>query len=301
MEKQRERLKAHAAEVELKNKLKEEGRAYFSTGNIKKAMSLPECGFSPSSKVKKILWRPNNYRLKIPIKKGSSGNVQATLLPSLNFQWNFKRRGMAVLRVNERITLICQPNSITGIYSLKDAEGHKQWHAVETEAEGAFIAWLEGKVKDIEQLLRFEIAKHGLPLDYSAAVWIRHEDGIKNEEFLSTLPAELVLHDTYFKKVYREETEFKSPEYVKNYITNRAIERISPEISRELAEIKAQLQPAASNMAPAPPLNMAEARAFLEARELDICQTCGYMRRRCGCKSSAYKTQEQVLNKLFKI
>ena len=64
--------------------------------------------------------------------------------------------------------------------------------------------------------------------------WKRHEDEVKRESFIDSLPPDLVIHDTYFKKVYQKGVEFKSPVFVKNYIANRAIEDLSPEIAKEI-------------------------------------------------------------------
>lgn len=286
VEKQKERLRVFNANSELKKEVSKVVNRVFSNCNNPEAMSLLKG-------VKKILWRPNNYRLKIPIKKGSKGNF-TSLYPSLGlFPVETKGRGMKVLKVNSQITLLIQPNSVTGIYSLKNSAGGKEWYEVVLSDEKAFIGWLDDKVKGIEQLLRLEIAKLGLELDYSAAVWIRHEDGIKNEEFLSSLSPELVIHDTYFKKVYKEEVEFKSPEYVKNYITNRAIERVSPEISKELAEILSLLKVGTKNDETQRgeagvqfALSVSPSASFSEF----LCVKCGWNLVYCGCKEPVVKS-----------
>lgn len=236
VERQKELLRVFKADSKLKSEVASIVNKAFSIGNNEEAMSL-------LAKTSKILWRPNNYRLKIPLKKGSIGNL-TSLYPSMgSFPVELKSKGMGVLRVSSRITLLLQPNSVTGIYSLKNSEGGKEWYEIESDNVESFSAFIDGKVKEIENTLRFEISKLGGPLDYGSAVWIRHEDGIKNEEFLKTLPAELVIHDTYFKKVYKSEVEFKSPTYLKNYLSNRAIENISSEIASELADIKSRLPP----------------------------------------------------------
>ena len=73
-----------------------------------------------------------------------------------------------------------------------------------------------------------------LSLDYDLSVWIRHEDDVKGEEFIDDLPESLIMHDTYFKKVYPKGVELKSPIYVKNYISNRVLENLAPMICKEL-------------------------------------------------------------------
>ena len=74
-------------------------------------------------------------------------------------------------------------------------------------------------------------------------VWERAEEMIKGDEFIDRIPRNLVLHDTVFKKVYPDETEFLTRKggeaslYVKNYIKNRALEEVAPAIVAELSRL----------------------------------------------------------------
>lgn len=103
--------------------------------------------------------------------------------------------------------------------------------------DDCFDEWLDQKVRDIEVMLLDCVRKLDLPLDYGSRVWIRHEDDIHGDEFIDGLPQELFLNDTYFKKVYPRGVEFKSPAYLKNYISNRSLEKFSPEIVIALERI----------------------------------------------------------------
>ncbi len=67
----------------------------------------------------------------------------------------------------------------------------------------------------------------------------RGEIGIHGDEFLDSLPEDMIIQDTCFKKVYKKKPEFYldkegKPGYVKDYIANRALEKVSPEINERL-------------------------------------------------------------------
>ena len=80
-----------------------------------------------------------------------------------------------------------------------------------------------------------------LNIPYNRAIWSRYEEFTKGEEFIDSIPQEVIIHDTFFKKVYKKGIEFKNTKkgespgvHIKNYIKNRAIEDIAPEIARAI-------------------------------------------------------------------
>jgi len=83
----------------------------------------------------------------------------------------------------------------------------------------------------------------------AVAAWSRYEDFVKGEEYLDSIPDHVIIQDTYFKKVYNSQgVEFvnnkNAPEptvSLKNFIVNRAIEKVSPLIAEELANVKSLL------------------------------------------------------------
>ena len=62
----------------------------------------------------------------------------------------------------------------------------------------------------------------------------RGEHGIHGDDYLDKIPEDMIIHDTVFKKVYPKKVEFFDPASIKNYVSNRAIENIAPEIAQEL-------------------------------------------------------------------
>ena len=81
-----------------------------------------------------------------------------------------------------------------------------------------------------------------VPLEFKPYVKRKPEIEIKGEEFIDSLPRDLIIHDTVFKKVYEQGVEFKGVPYVKNYIKNRALEDVSPIISDQLMLIDKKIE-----------------------------------------------------------
>ena len=86
------------------------------------------------------------------------------------------------------------------------------------EALKSFIDLHKGKS-------RFEILK------------LKCEQGIHGDDYLDKIPREMIIHDTYFKKDYAKKVEMFKVAEIKNYISNRCIENIAPEIAAEINNI----------------------------------------------------------------
>ena len=96
------------------------------------------------------------------------------------------------------------------------------------ELDGQCVYALQMLVKRCGGFSRFEVLKRR-----------SSEHGVHGEDFLDSLPEDLVIRDTFFQKLYRKKVEFKSPVAVKNFISNRAVESVSPQIAEELAAVRA--------------------------------------------------------------
>jgi hypothetical protein len=233
VENQKDDVSAYKAVFEAKKAVSSIANKVFLKEGIIDSMTMPSSTIF-------FFWRPNNYRLKIPFKIGLD-STSKEVLPTIGLLPLQSRRGLRTIKVNSRITLQVGRSCVMAIFSLKNDVGSKQWYKVPGNNIKALESFIDGKVSEIEKSLRFEVSKLGLPLDYTKSFWLRHEDGVKNEEFIKHIPESLIIHDTFFKKVYGDELEFKSPIYLKNYISNRAIESVVPEIVNELEQIKLRL------------------------------------------------------------
>lgn len=182
-----------------------------------------------------FLWRPNNYRLQIPfITKRFKRNT--TLKPSVRV-YNYGTKYTIMDFYNTTIMLDTprkKPASMTVIYK----PGRRYYYSVKSASIKGVQEFIDKKVTEIENTLisaanEFK-RRFGGELLLKARKWIRHEDEVKQEDFIDKLPQDLIIHDTYFKKAYKQGVEFKSPVFVKNYISNRSIEDLTPEIANSL-------------------------------------------------------------------
>lgn len=232
VEKQKKRLEAFKADLSLKGHISKLLEGVFPH----EALTNPMRG---GGGVFFFGWRPNNYRLKIPIKEVSIGN-----LSRVKVGWGLfpvESKNNHTIKVSPQITLMLHKTCVIAIFSLKNEKGAKVWYKVSVNSVLAFQEWLDQKVKDIAETLIKATETLKIGLDLEAAAWVRHEDGVKNEEYLDSLPADLILHDTYVKKVYSNEAELNGAARVKNYITARAIENLLPELMEEVNKIHVKI------------------------------------------------------------
>jgi len=214
------------------------------------------------NKTFKILWRPNNYRRKIRVRTKTDSTIYHLKVKLLNTGYKPKTdstnstidnsKGCYYLNAQNKllfvknyhgVTIQYGKNYLTGIYS----DIGKQAFLIEANSIDDLEERIDQKKKEIlakiDSALFMFIKEFNLGLPFEKPVWDRYEDWVKGEDYIDKLPKDLIVHDTYFKKVYGEGIEFMNKEaeptvHLKHYIKNRAIEDIAPEIAQELATIK---------------------------------------------------------------
>ena len=193
----------------------------------------------------KFLWRPNNYRRKINVKTKDNSTIkkiQSAIESTYKLQYYEHNKLLFVYNFNG-ITLMYGKNTLTGIWSQ---DKPKTTYLVESDCfEGLeeLIDKRREKIRErIDSALEEFSKQFNIKLMFEKPMWDRYEDWIKGDEFIDSIPEETIVHDTVFKKVYPKGIEFKQSSdkedptiFLKNYIKNRAIEKISPEIANELA------------------------------------------------------------------
>lgn len=196
-------------------------------------------------KLFKILWRPNNYRRKIAVKTKDNSTIKKikSAISTINFNSHTK---LISIKHYKGITIQYGRNILTGIFSQNIINGYKETYLIESESIEELEERINQKVEEIQakidSALNSFIEQFNLKLPFEKPSWDRYEDWIKGDDFIDKIPREVIIHDTYFKKVYGEGIEFKQTEnkekpsvHLKNYIKNRAIEDIAPEVCQELS------------------------------------------------------------------
>lgn len=236
VEKQKKRLSSHKTKKELQKEISKITGPIFQKVLKEESRDSMTIAMDPF----KFVFRPNNYRLKVPLKehflfkkiallketyptiqKLPMENVKATELTKKITIKHFKD---TTIELNKTCVIVIFPS--------------KKSFVVSTDSEKAKDEWIDKKVKDIEvscmEACESLSKMFNLQPDYSQRIWVRQENEIHGEEFIDGLPKDLIIHDTYFKKVYPKGVEFHDTSYVKNYISNRALEKVSPDIVQAL-------------------------------------------------------------------
>jgi len=192
--------------------------------------------------------RPNNYRRLINIKFIKESGISRILTTPLAKQ-NLQNKIIDIPNYrNSGISLQVCKSKLIGIYSQVYSNGKKYWYRIVRDSDEEINKVIETKkeeIKDkIDSALKMFCEEFNLGFRFENPIWLRSETAIHGDDYIDRIPRDLIIHDTIFKKVYKDDLEFKSGKgeepvvHLKNYITNRAIEKIAPEIARELAKIQ---------------------------------------------------------------
>jgi len=174
-----------------------------------------------------------------------------TTIPQFPMELNFNSHTKVISIKNFMgITIQYGKETLTGIYSQNIIGGNKETFLIEADN----IEDVEERLNQKKEEIRIKIDKalssfcqmFKILLPHALPVWDRYEDWIKGEDYIDKIPRETIVHDTYFKKVYGSGIEFKNTgaegeepvTHMKNYIKNRAVEDIAPQIAEEISNIK---------------------------------------------------------------
>ncbi|KKN76091.1 hypothetical protein LCGC14_0374810 [marine sediment metagenome] len=210
---------------------------------------IPQEEFSNSMttiKTKEIVcFRPNNYRRQIEVKIKDNSTIKKIIGAIPKAIPNKHTKIISIKNYYKNITLQYGRSTLTGIYSQPKIGNDKLTYVIERstrqELERRLYEIRKEIQEDIDTALKQFSKQFKINLPYKKIIWVRYEDYIKGEPFINSIKRDTIIHDTVFKKVYGEGIEFKSTKkgeepivHMKNYINNRAIEDIAPEIAAEI-------------------------------------------------------------------
>lgn len=198
-----------------------------------------------------IFFRPNNYRKQIVVKEKTNSiikniRIAHTTIETPKFGYNSHSKLISIKHYHPNITIQYGKNTLTAIYSQNIIGGHKEIYLLEGNTQQIIqdrISQIKDQIEEkIDKALYEFIDRFNLSVPKSKPIWARYEDFIKGEDYIDKIPREVIIHDTYFKKVYGEGLEFKSSKkgetptvHMKQYLKNRAIEKVDKEIAYELS------------------------------------------------------------------
>ena len=224
---------------------------------IKQSISKSPLEANPSSMTTpktpfKIFWRPNNYRRKIKIKIHPNSTPKSTIDSTKELQTNYSKHSKLLFVKYKGITIQYGKETLIGIYSQAKVGGVKEVYLIEANSIDDLEERIKQKKDEIEKKIDtalFSFAKkYKIFVPFTKPEWVRYEDFIKGEDFIDSIPPEVIIHDTFFKKVYGKGIEFGKKDaeptvHLKNYIKNRAIEDVAPEIVNSINNLSKLINP----------------------------------------------------------
>lgn len=234
--------------METKNNNKD---AYeqFVKGKVDLTRIVPNASSKDSMTTMEVKFiRPNNYRRGINIKfiKDSGISKILTTIETASQGKHNKLVNVPNYR-NSGISLQLGKNLLVGIYSQIYSEGKKYWFRIERNTSEEIEKAIEDKKNEIrdkiDNALKLFCEEFDLGFRFEKPYWVRSETAIHGDDYIDRIPRSLIVYDTIFKKVYKDDLEFKSGNneepvvYLKNYINNRALEKVSPAIVSEINEL----------------------------------------------------------------
>ena len=210
---------------------------------------FPQEGISTSvsttATLKRIIWRPHNYRRATPIKERTNSTLKRikALFPRCSIGKHNQLLHIKAYMLN--ITLMYGKKTLTAIYQQNVIGGHKETYLIERKSLEEINKVIDNKKEKIRKKLDHALKKFSrqfnIILPSVKPTWTGGEDFLKGENYCSQVPTECVVRDTDFKKIYKgKNIEFltrKGEEpgaKLKRYIKNRLIEDISPQIASEI-------------------------------------------------------------------
>lgn len=184
-------------------------------------------------KVSSGLWRPNNYRRQIKIKRLKLQS-QISVFRALSISYKTKLVGnyrFIYVKPYKGFTLRVSKNCVLIIYS----QGKKKpVYFIKRDSPEELAMYIHSVVQNIvekmDKVLYEFLDLHNIK-PISEPYWERFEDWFKGEEYIDSIPKKLVFHVSGLKKVYGSGVEFlktgenkNAGDAICNYILNRAKE-----------------------------------------------------------------------------
>ena len=184
------------------------------------------------SKQIKFLWQPHNYRIylnfnKTTFKPPNRDSRHKFIYKLMNYdsEHHFDRFYGCRIVIKKRLVEVINKSH------------EKQWRLITApninEIDQRINQVIDKLNKQGIYALKQLIRRFGGESDFKI-VKIRGEHGIHGIDYIDRIPEDMIIHDTVFKKPYKRKVEFYEPAYIKNVVTNNAINDIAPDIAASI-------------------------------------------------------------------
>lgn len=201
----------------------------------------------------KMLWRPNNYRRVLSVKSHNNSTyekIKSTIDPTTKLKKDPHTKTITIRNYFPYITLQLFKEKLMAIWSQRVLNGDKETFLITAWTMAQFEERVKTKKKEIEKTIDMVLLdfakKYKLLIPFSSPRWVRAEDWTRGEEFIESIPRDMIIHDEHFKKVYGRGIEFTkksdnkphSTVHMTNYIREQMLGKTFPELKQDLIDIK---------------------------------------------------------------
>ena len=176
-------------------------------------------------------YNPHNYRLYLDFNKATFDPLKP---------WSDPWFKLKQINSTEYILKLEDFNIRVKKYQIEIQNKVNDWHRVPigVKSKDKIIEILHKKDVECLIILNQFINAYGGRTSWNI-LRRKSEDKIEGEEKINLIAKEIRFHNEVVKKVYNEKTEnpnveFKNPVYASNYLYNRGVEAIAPELTRAI-------------------------------------------------------------------
>lgn len=269
-----------STEVQLQ-KLRDKITQKFSNFPQETSFNRVSVGSGSVFQTESIYYIPHNYRLIFPfnkatfnpqITKGTRGSVKQTKFNQiLGFKIDDNQKmnqGSTIFYKFDNASIWIKKNTI----EICNKINHKKTYQIpfSTDADKAILSIIKEKDAETIEILKAFMEKYGGQSDFTV-LKRTSEDKVFGDRALDSMHKHIRFRNEVGKKVYNENNfEFAGPEYASNYIKNRAIETIAPEIAGELKKVQLLSQSVFSMMRQVAEINKQTAEILHDIAEKEL-------------------------------
>lgn len=193
------------------------------------------------------LWRPNNYRRQLKMQRRDFRTI-ARIQNDYSGCIVSRHTKLITIKDYDHLTLQVGRDTVTAMWKQRVVAGHKETWCVEFDEPSSLKAWIAQQVENIrltcDAALFDFVERTGVGLRGEVPDWSHFEDWVK-EPGLMKIPRDVIVYDSFFKKVYGEGVEFTPlmkgevpGERLSMYLSSRAFEDQEGLVLAELARMR---------------------------------------------------------------
>jgi len=175
---------------------------------------------------------PHPHRGSFPVEVKGTDKCCDCTISNNGKQYNFKGYRGCTIQIFKTKAVIINNSHV------------KMWRVIKNSKLGEADPEIKEVVDDMDayavHVFRLFVEQFGGATDFKI-INRRTENGFKGDPVTDGMPKDQVINSLNFKKVYDDHIEFKSTQAMENFIHNRTIDKVAPELALRLQHIDRQV------------------------------------------------------------